>query len=346
MIRIPRVAVLHPWKEAVIMKKPRGAIVAEMAKQSILAGLVLLLVGLVQPCRAGTFFDNFNDGNADGWVFPYNYNTTQWPGGEWTVEDGTLVQHSGGDGNCGLVNSLVLSDQVIEVQVHTVGYAGVVFWYNQVTDVDANDVSVGYAEQTGYWVNERVVDGTDVQIIYPGPWIGGAVYNLKVEVDSAAGILKVYKDGVYLFTHTLSTPYRTGLSGVYSGNAAGYFDNLQVTSAIPAIDIVPGSPENPINLKKPGTVSVAILSAPNFDAPVQVNWTSLTFGRTGDEAHVTSCNKKAKDVNGDGLPDLVCVFSISAAGFQAGDTKGMVKGRTTEGISFVSSDTVTIHSGK
>ena len=52
----------------------------------LVAFLVVLLSLIVQPCQAGTFFDDFNDGNADGWVFPYYPSQSQGPG-QWSVEN-------------------------------------------------------------------------------------------------------------------------------------------------------------------------------------------------------------------------------------------------------------------
>ncbi len=112
------------------------------------------------------------------------------------------------------------------------------------------------------------------------------------------------------------------------------------------IDIQPGSTVNPINLKKQGAVSVAIFSSADLNAPAQVDPTSLTFGRTGDEASFLSCSKHPRNVNMDGLADLVCSFSIPAAGFQVGDTEGVLKGRTISGTPFIGTDIVTIAPGK
>ncbi len=120
---------------------------------------------------------------------------------------------------------------------------------------------------------------------------------------------------------------------------------MRVPEPMP-IDIQPGSLVNRINLKKPGTVSVAVLSSADFHAPDRVDRTSLTFGRAGDEVSLVSCSKNPRDVNGDGLRDLVCSFSAALMGFQAGDTVGVLKGRTVLGTAFTGSDTVTIFSGK
>jgi len=108
------------------------------------------------------------------------------------------------------------------------------------------------------------------------------------------------------------------------------------------IDIKPGSFPNSINLKSGGRVPVAILSAADFDAPAQVHPTSLTFGRTGDEASLAFCTKSAEDVNGDGLLDLVCHFNTQQTGFQSGDTEGILKGRTADGTPIEGRDGVRV----
>jgi hypothetical protein len=90
-----------------------------------------------------------------------------------------------------------------------------------------------------------------------------------------------------------------------------------------------------INPKSNGKIPVAILSSTNFDAQSQLEEASLTFGRTGAESSLASCNAAPEDVNGDGLPDLVCEFYNQVAGFQPGDTQGILKGKTMSGTSIV-----------
>lgn len=107
------------------------------------------------------------------------------------------------------------------------------------------------------------------------------------------------------------------------------------------IDIRPGSVLNPINRMSLGSTPVAILSTSDFDAPSMTDRTSLSFGRTGDELSLAFCNKGA-DVNNDGLLDLVCHFKTRLAGFQAGDTAGILKGMTFDGFAFEGQDVVTI----
>lgn len=108
------------------------------------------------------------------------------------------------------------------------------------------------------------------------------------------------------------------------------------------IDIKPGSDPNSINPETKGKVPVAILSTPDFDAPIQADKTWLTFGRTGDEESLAFCTKSAEDVNGDGLLDQVCHFNAQDTGFQQGDTEGILRGETVDGIPIEGRDSVRI----
>jgi len=109
-----------------------------------------------------------------------------------------------------------------------------------------------------------------------------------------------------------------------------------------AIDIKPSTVENTINIKSGGKIPVAILSSVTFDAPNEVDTSSLTFGRTGTEPSLALCGANAQDVNADGLLDRVCHFFTAQTGFRAGDTQGFLKGLTTDGVPIEGSDTVTI----
>lgn len=114
------------------------------------------------------------------------------------------------------------------------------------------------------------------------------------------------------------------------------------TQSAVTIDIKPGSLTNPINPKSSGKIPVAILSTPDFNAVKEIDKTSLTFGSTGDEHSLVSCNKRGKDVNGDGLRDLICHFKTKLTGFKFGDTEGILKGQTLDGVPFEARDVVKI----
>lgn len=109
-----------------------------------------------------------------------------------------------------------------------------------------------------------------------------------------------------------------------------------------AIDIKPGSDPNSINPKSKGKIPVAILSGPGFDATTEVDKTSLTFGKTGYENSLKKCTKSDEDVNSDGLLDIVCHFNTQDADFEEGDTAGILKGRTVDGVPIEGRDSVRI----
>lgn len=108
------------------------------------------------------------------------------------------------------------------------------------------------------------------------------------------------------------------------------------------IDIKPFSHRNTIRLWNRGLIPVAILSTPVFNAPFDVDRSSLTFGRTGDEQSLEFCLRRGKDVNRDGRRDLICFFRTSRTGFQVGDTEGILKGQTKGGMPIVARDSVRI----
>jgi len=109
------------------------------------------------------------------------------------------------------------------------------------------------------------------------------------------------------------------------------------------ISIKPGAEAPvPINSKSHGKTPVAILSTPTFNALTSVDATSLTFGRTGQEHSLNFCNTGVEDVNGDGLPDLVCHFDTQGTGFHSGDTLGVLMGKTFQGTPIVGQEAIVI----
>jgi hypothetical protein len=122
-----------------------------------------------------------------------------------------------------------------------------------------------------------------------------------------------------------------------------FFENLLQTQTVPRvvrIDVRPGNSQNPINPKSHGSFLVAILSEPDFLAPSEIDLDSITFGHSGFENSLLRAS--AKDVDHDGLVDLVCHFSTQAAGFQAGDTVALMRGHSRGGTILLGSDHVRI----
>jgi hypothetical protein len=88
-----------------------------------------------------------------------------------------------------------------------------------------------------------------------------------------------------------------------------------------------------INARSHGKISVEIFSSLAFDAAT-IDPHTLRFGETGLEQSLKSCAKKARDLNRDRHPDLMCSFDIAATDLHRGDTTAVLSGETMDGASF------------
>ena len=194
---------------------------------SLLFGVVLIIVGINQPCYAGTltFSDDFNDGNLDGWTFASRDERSGDPALNWIVEDGKLLEDSIWDAQFALVENLSLSSQSIEVQAHILGFAGITLWYKDIN----NFVTIGsYQSGAAIYVGE-MINGIGYTSTYSYSGGQSILFDFRVDANSSTGELDFYVGGEYVFTHKAKTRTRTGLSGLVGGNGGGYFDNFIVT---------------------------------------------------------------------------------------------------------------------
>jgi hypothetical protein len=106
-----------------------------------------------------------------------------------------------------------------------------------------------------------------------------------------------------------------------------------------SIDIKPSSFPNSINIKKNRVVPVAILTTDIFDA-TDVDPSTLLFGKNGDEA--SPARTALKDVDGDGVPDMILHFNTQDTGLWCGDTSAFLTGETFDGQPIVGSDSIKI----
>ncbi|HJU05761.1 MAG TPA: tandem-95 repeat protein [Nitrospiraceae bacterium] len=102
------------------------------------------------------------------------------------------------------------------------------------------------------------------------------------------------------------------------------------------IDIRPGASPNTINLGSKGVVPVAILSRPTFDPingatkvdPESVTLAGASVQFKGNGTPMTL----VRDVNGDGLEDLIIDVNTEALQLSSTDTQAVLEGRTVSGI--------------
>jgi len=108
------------------------------------------------------------------------------------------------------------------------------------------------------------------------------------------------------------------------------------------IDIRPFSRKNIILMWRWGKVPVAILSTDTFYAPDDVNKDTITFGATGEEASPIPWMTRTRDINHDGIKDLICVFRAKDTGFQPEDTIGILKALKTSDEPIKGQDSVIV----
>lgn len=104
-----------------------------------------------------------------------------------------------------------------------------------------------------------------------------------------------------------------------------------------SIDIKPGETGGgtetsavPINVDSSGLTPVAILSTPTFDART-VDPKTVAFG----PAATPAAHCAIEDVNGDGLPDMMCHFKTNQSGIVVGQTLATVIGKTVAGVNII-----------
>jgi len=132
-------------------------------------------------------------------------------------------------------------------------------------------------------------------------------------------------------------------SASVSGAGAVVRDNpgeWRILSVPVAIDIKPGNRKNVINPHAKGGIWVAVLSDTDSDSPFdpssQVDIPAVEFGPDGANA----IRHKVKDINKDGLGDLLLRFKIPATGIACGDTDATLTGEAFDGQGFSGTDFV------
>ena len=109
------------------------------------------------------------------------------------------------------------------------------------------------------------------------------------------------------------------------------------------IDIKPGSDQNTITLSSAGLISVAILSSDTFDATT-VDPGTVTLAGAGIKMAGKSDKylSHERDVNNDGLLDLVCQILTAQFMIEPGATNAMLTAETFEGQSISGNDIIRI----
>lgn len=232
------------------------------------------------------------------------------------------------------------------------------------TSIDANGVALSPDGKT-LFVSNQLSNTVTVFSVAADNTLSlpaGSPVAMNGSVITPAGIT-TSKDGSFLYvadTNPAISVFKIGTGGTLTEVAGSPFSiaqerGLHALAAFPpkscappappvltvGIEIKPpAAPPVPINPRSRGKIPVAILSTSSFNAVTQVDPRSVTFGATGNEASLAFCNRHGEDVNGDGLPDLVCHFFTPRTGFTSASTIGVLKGKTVSGAAIQGSEAI------
>lgn len=195
----------------------------------------------------------------------------------------------------------------------------------------------GPANAFWFWVSDAANDILNIQIMAPGNdgslagYTGGPLCSASFGIGNECG----YSD-----------------SSFFDGQIPGYFgeDQVYVGSVseprpLPTVRIMlkrHGQGPVPIDPHSHSLGTIAILSDRQFDAVTGIDALFLTFGPTGTERSITSCEKDGRDVNNDGFPDLICHFNPRLTEFLPSESLGILLGKTVQGSPFVGTEKVIV----
>jgi hypothetical protein len=180
-------------------------------------------------------------------------------------------------------------------------------------------------------ITDSAGNSVDVQNVAPSTiLLNGTLKIIPGSARVANGVLTVQFDGSSVINSmgtvvpgqtftTIQGNFRTG-ENVFSGQIPVYI--------LYPIDIKPGSYPNSINLTSKGTLPVAILSTPGFDAAT-VDPSTVTLA--GAPVKMKKRNRpmaSLEDVNQDGYRDLVVHIDTKKLGLEKDSTVAYLKGKT------------------
>jgi len=176
----------------------------------------------------------------------------------------------------------------------------------------------------------------------------GDIMNLFLVAPGNDGSLAGYTGGDLCTANLVCGGYASSYFGgyvSYDTEDVLYEGSVSNGAPLPRVRIAikpHGQGPAPINPRSHSLSTIAILSDRQFDATTDVDTQFLTFGPTGTEQSIVSCDKDGRDINNDGLPDLICHFNPRLTQFLSSESLGIVIGKTIQGSPFVGTEKVIV----
>ena len=269
-----------------------------------------------------------------------------------TIEDGTLTDSAGNplpDVDVYAID--VQATDVLSFDIDCGANCGTGSVDTKLTLFDSADMSVVWQTNDDY--TDPATGGPDAgSNSTADPYVGnvslghaGTIYVLvsywgtSITTDSSGTITAAATDGgghgdYQLIISGATAPVSSGSTSGGDVPPAGEVPTTEVGDQVINVNINPFYKGKwpRINPKSRGLLPVAILSQDGFD-PMDIVLESLRFGATGTEDSLVRCQRLHRDLNRDGVEDLLCFFSMRKAGFDPSSESGTLTGTLQDGNS-------------
>ncbi|MFP6639920.1 MAG: hypothetical protein VCC04_06735, partial [Myxococcota bacterium] len=131
-----------------------------------------------------------------------------------------------------------------------------------------------------------------------------------------------------------------GVSGAWSPGSFFLYEHLEVE-----IDILPRSRRNVIPASRRGILPVEIRGSSHFDV-ADVDLDTLTFGPAASAKTFRRVRARVRDVDRDGVLDLMLLYRISKSAIGPGDKEACIEGELYDGTPFEGCDSIRVRKSR
>ena len=187
-----------------------------------------------------------------------------------------------------------------------------------------------FAYVTNQLSNDVSVIETGTNAVVATIPVGDTPIDLAITPDGKlVYVTSIFSESVSVIDTASNTVIDTAPAGLLP-------EGIAITPEVMAtvtIDIKPGNEQNRLNPATRGGIWIAIQSEGPLDV-LQININTVGFGPLAAAA----VGQGVRDVNNDGLPDLLLRFKVEQTGIACGDTEATLVGETLLGQQFAGTD--------